>query len=340
MSPNKPTLVTPIGELLDRISYRRIAWIIAGVIIGCAIYFGVATPLGHGTKACSLGIVDSLYFSIITFSSLGYGDISPIGFGKIVASLEVLFGLVSIAILVGKLASERQAALLLLIYTSEQQHRITALAKDIRILEKKIEASLTEHNHDRLYKSTKKLYSFISSIHNYLRFQSNEGRLASFGNTSTLRKLYKSIISIQKTVFEALQTSGTQERTYSKLEQTLSRINAIGSVMLEFHTADTETISLLNEIRNEALRVQKWNKAKADGKAVFKFRSEVTEALLDKVKLALPPLPWDRDVYKEVAKKLEIQNKLAERCILELKRRGYGSIPTVDVNVELPSDNL
>lgn len=49
---------------------------------------------------------DCLYFSVITVSSLGYGDYKPIGMSRIFAGIEVLFGLVFIALLVCQLASK------------------------------------------------------------------------------------------------------------------------------------------------------------------------------------------------------------------------------------------
>lgn len=44
------------------------------------------------------GIYRSLYFSIITFSTLGYGDIHPVGFLKALASIEAFAGLVIITL--------------------------------------------------------------------------------------------------------------------------------------------------------------------------------------------------------------------------------------------------
>lgn len=40
---------------------------------------------------------DSVYFSFVTYSSLGYGDIVPLGPARLIAGLEALVGLVLIA---------------------------------------------------------------------------------------------------------------------------------------------------------------------------------------------------------------------------------------------------
>ena len=44
----------------------------------------------------SVDIADSLYFSITTFSTLGYGDVNPIGYIRFIAGIESLVGFVLI----------------------------------------------------------------------------------------------------------------------------------------------------------------------------------------------------------------------------------------------------
>ncbi len=45
----------------------------------------------------SLGFLDVVYFSGITFSTLGYGDVVPLGPARFMAAMEALTGLVLIA---------------------------------------------------------------------------------------------------------------------------------------------------------------------------------------------------------------------------------------------------
>ena len=41
----------------------------------------------------SLGLLDYEYFSVVTATTLGYGDYHPIGIGRVIASVEALFGM-------------------------------------------------------------------------------------------------------------------------------------------------------------------------------------------------------------------------------------------------------
>jgi len=85
---------TSFGKFIDQLPFAKFVYICVGIIILCGIYFYLFNPYGNGTSKANISFGDSLYFSVITFTSLGYGDISPMGFGKLVASIEVLLGLI------------------------------------------------------------------------------------------------------------------------------------------------------------------------------------------------------------------------------------------------------
>ena len=62
---------------------------------------------------------DSLYFSIITATSTGYGDIVPMGFSKFLAGIQAISSLFVFAILVTKLVSQQQEIAV------RQMHKLT-----------------------------------------------------------------------------------------------------------------------------------------------------------------------------------------------------------------------
>lgn len=58
----------------------------------------------HPQVAFSGGITsltDALYFSIVTFTTLGYGDIQPVGPVRLICAIEALMGSIFLAVLVG-----------------------------------------------------------------------------------------------------------------------------------------------------------------------------------------------------------------------------------------------
>ena len=47
-----------------------------------------------------MALANSLYFSVVTFTTLGYGDITPVGYSRIIAAFEAFCGSFSIALFV------------------------------------------------------------------------------------------------------------------------------------------------------------------------------------------------------------------------------------------------
>lgn len=72
---------------------------ISNVFIFAFIYssYGIAS----GTDIIKGDLVTSLYFSIVTWTTLGYGDFSPLPALRLVAAFEAFLGYLYMAILVG-----------------------------------------------------------------------------------------------------------------------------------------------------------------------------------------------------------------------------------------------
>jgi len=117
-------LSTRIGKVVDKTSYIKLTLILLGVIFSSSFFYWLLSPYNQGTSIKNITYLNSLYFSVVTFSTVGYGDIHAVGIGKVFVVFEILSGVTLLSLLIGKLASERQSALLLLIYTSEQQRRL------------------------------------------------------------------------------------------------------------------------------------------------------------------------------------------------------------------------
>ena len=175
-------LTTKIGKLVENTPFWLVGVLILGIILSCAAYFYVESPQLNGTNNHNLDGWDSIYFSIITFSSLGYGDILPVGFGKAVAAFEVLSGLILLAFFVGKLASERQLALLLLVYTSDQQRRLSEFQENISELNASMLEAASERNQESIKTLAEQSFIYTSSVCSYLILQANQGDIAAYGN--------------------------------------------------------------------------------------------------------------------------------------------------------------
>lgn len=73
---------------------------ISNILLFAGIYFALGISDGS-PEILKYKVLDSLYFSIVTWTTLGYGDFKPIESLRILAALQAFMGYVYMAIFVG-----------------------------------------------------------------------------------------------------------------------------------------------------------------------------------------------------------------------------------------------
>jgi len=119
-------LTGPI-EKLNRFSYSSllVLWLVLAIVFGSSYFFLAVYLPAHGptqlAEDSSLGVMfwDSMYYSIITATSTGYGDITPQGISKALASIQSILALLIWALFITKLVSHKQEVAL------KEVHRLT-----------------------------------------------------------------------------------------------------------------------------------------------------------------------------------------------------------------------
>lgn len=106
---------------IENISWKAILLtpIVIILVFSLAYYFTTNYSPLNGLSISSPSYFDSLYFTIVTFSSLGYGDITPLGFSRLFATIEVILGLIFMGILISKLVSTKQDRMITRLYHLE-----------------------------------------------------------------------------------------------------------------------------------------------------------------------------------------------------------------------------
>lgn len=111
---------TFVGEVKD--IYQRTKTLMLYLVLvtaGCACIYYVGSQDGWGIvaafeektdtgAAAGISFLDCLYFSAITVTTLGYGDYLPLSYGRLVAGLESLSGVILIGVFVSRLVSKHQ----------------------------------------------------------------------------------------------------------------------------------------------------------------------------------------------------------------------------------------
>ena len=127
-----PTLAQKaLTYLIEEVSLGAYVLAFTVVVLGCGWLYSCLTTYGHGVNAASLGFLDGVFFSIVTVTSLGYGDLYPIGFSRAIAAAEVLFGLAFMGIMIAKVTSRRLSYHVQRLFVSDAQQRLVDFAERI-----------------------------------------------------------------------------------------------------------------------------------------------------------------------------------------------------------------
>ena len=171
-------LIGKRSKIIERYIYDAsffkifIVWILIIILFGL-IYFLIRESSSHliyATDAKPANFIDSIYFSFITATSTGFGDIWPQGFGKIIAIIEVVMGLIIFAVVTSKLVSIKQDAILNEIYEISISERINRIRSSLYLFRININKKLQKIEEKTIKKwEIDDLWSEINSFEHTLK---------------------------------------------------------------------------------------------------------------------------------------------------------------------------
>lgn len=338
---HKRPLTSPFGRFVERASYTDLAVVSASVLSLATAYFRWG-PSGHTLKAPEHSLLEAAYFCFVTFTSLGYGDLNPIGFGRFVAVLVVLFGLIFIALLVGKFASERQQTVLLLLHTSDCQRRLNDFTSEIGCFCDDLEEAAGAVNAAQARSAAKSLATRVEAVSNYLVFNANQARLIEFGNESSLLALYMVLAKVQRICIEVHKIEKADLLLSRRTRSLANRCEGLVKLMQLFHESTEQQTSYVGALlqRFSALRKAAKPEPSALAQRVSAISTSMSErgdllrtwvysactpAVCEQVWSAAPvgeTASWAANLHKQLAKELQISNRLAQKCLTKLLEEG------------------
>ena len=317
-----------IGLALDRVSVSTIVltFLVGLILFGVAFY--VLSRYGQGIVSASpdnhIDIGTAMYFSVVTISSLGYGDYHPVGFGRLLSVIEVLYGLSIIAVIIAKVAGQRQSLVNRLIYQSVQEQHILSFINETEAcrvwLGKWMWGEITPTTNS-IHHTIGSAKFQVGTIQNFVAQQIGTSMLSEVDLDQSFYLLFKNLTTISH---RALRIA--KQNTLSNGEREL--LAGLAYVC-------RRTIGRYAAAANE-VKIQKMlDKANQDWRTYLKIRkhlptcrtrhrnspklsTEEQKNILERVAACLPAQPWSKNVHKDVAKSLGISNRAAHRAISEL----------------------
>ncbi len=160
---------------LDQVSFYQIFlfWFSLIFLFGIGYHF-FSGKLGADIVYSVTGnsvekITDAIYFSFITATSTGFGDIIPLGFFKITAIIEVTLGLLLLALITSKLVSIKQDIILEEIYEISFTEKINRMRSSLLLFRQhasRIMTHLETNTADK--REINDLYIYIHSLETVL----------------------------------------------------------------------------------------------------------------------------------------------------------------------------
>jgi uncharacterized membrane protein YccC len=130
MSHTLKRLSKKILRLIDRMPIGVLFLIVCLSLLLFAALYRLAAYYGQGPVGANgaASFANCVYFSIVTFTTLGYGDIVPKGASRVLACLEVMLGIAFFGVFISKLSSAKQSYHLAQLYARDAQERLDDFA--------------------------------------------------------------------------------------------------------------------------------------------------------------------------------------------------------------------
>ncbi len=213
--------------------YIFVIWISTIVFFGLA-YFLFSTAHSHLLYTSQhepvTGLIDSIYFSFITATTTGFGDIIPTGYFKIIAILQVVSGYLLLALVTSRLVSIKQDVILGEIYEISFNERVNRLRSSLLLFRQnlsklidKIEGNIVRTREiNELYMHIATFEDSLNGVHTLIR--SVKGQYIKIIDPVSTELIMNSVIHSLEKLNELIITLNTHNVEWRK-ETNLNHIN-------------------------------------------------------------------------------------------------------------------
>lgn len=129
-------------DLIESLSPAQIFFVWLGMVVVCGLLYWLTgfsrrpglVDSGQPIAGTFQGLLSALYFSFVTTTSVGYGDVLPLGPVRILSIFEAVTGLLIFGALVAKFVSRRQDELVRDIYNVTFEARLDRVQTNLHLV--------------------------------------------------------------------------------------------------------------------------------------------------------------------------------------------------------------
>jgi hypothetical protein len=130
---------------IDKIRLRTLLYSFFGgvILFGSIYYYNSKSSQDNGIRhtfdsTANITFRESIYFSVVTITTLGYGDIRPMGWSRLFVCIEVFFGIAIIGIILSKLTSIRLSAHVKKLFASDVRRKLESFISDVQLMDSEL----------------------------------------------------------------------------------------------------------------------------------------------------------------------------------------------------------
>lgn len=339
----KEYMPTKFGRLVERVSYLDIVIAACFVLASSTAWYALG-PHGHEVNGAPLSLLEAGYYALAVFTSLGDETFEPIGFGRAVAMFVAVAGLFLTAIFIGKIASERQSSMMLLLHTSDTQRRISQFSRELREIRGALSTLADEKKVTELREALDSHLRLVKALGSYIMFNAHQAAVAEYGNFTALSGLYGEIhqsfnelhalhrksldvgdATVMRRVFENMKRLNLLAARMSavhhhrKIRDPLWRV-----VLVAIGVLGPAKLSISEQrVRERIAALQRFTSKRIidEQKWVSEGYHPIQIERVSKELAGRPRATWPKGIHKTIATKLLISNNVASRCIDHIVRQ-------------------
>ena len=211
-----------VAVWIDHTTLLHFVVYFAAGVVSFALFYYSLTPGSNGLVSnastpipITFGV--ATYFSVVTITTLGYGDIIPQGLSRLIACLEVIFGLTMMGVIITKLTSMRLSYHVRRLFNSDTQRRLEDYSSGFDLVQTQFsrlspmignafqeipKTNVTNNQKQGASEFSQTLIEFHSKSLAFCRYIEYELGQGDFFSDAPIEALQKTAASIEQSLFQ------------------------------------------------------------------------------------------------------------------------------------------
>ncbi len=266
------------------------------------------------SESKSANILECMYFSVITMTSLGYGDYRPIGISRFFTIIQAIIGVGMLGVLIAKLLSVRQNNMLSYLLLAQQRETLKNFKDNLGNAGKQLKKAYERRDVDEILVAVKNYYNHLFSLSRFLGVTIEYKLL----DTDSSNFVFKGLV---RSIGQSLSPSGVAIENIGRINPSLKNHTKKLIITLEIVVEKLENYNNNIDCSNLKNILDKFKQTidvdilideifieNKTGKSIKELKND-SEFIKEVVKNLPDTQPYPLNIHRTIAKKLNAPAK-------------------------------